>query len=50
MVVLATVLGRIPTLEEYKAAVEGINLTDFAPPAEDLSVEPAVQAVKFVEA
>jgi aconitate hydratase 2/2-methylisocitrate dehydratase len=50
MVVLATVLGRIPTLEEYKAAVEGINLTDFAPPAEDLSVEPTVQAVKFVEA
>lgn len=46
MVVLATVLGRIPTLEEYKAAVDGINLTDFAPPAEDMSVEP--QAVKIV--
>jgi len=51
MVVLATVLGRIPTLEEYKAAVVGINLTDFAPPAEDLSVDPAeVKAVKIVGA
>jgi aconitate hydratase 2/2-methylisocitrate dehydratase len=49
MVVLATVLGRIPTLEEYKAAVKGINLTDFAPPSEDLSVDPAeVRAVKLV--
>jgi aconitate hydratase 2/2-methylisocitrate dehydratase len=24
-------LGRIPNIEEYKAAVEGINLTKFAP-------------------
>jgi len=48
MVVLATILGRIPTLEEYKAAVEGIHLTDFAPPAEDLSVEPQAVPVKFV--
>ena len=38
MVVLATILGRIPTLEEYKKAVDGINLTDFAPPSKDLSV------------
>ena len=38
MVVLSTILGRIPTLEEYKKAVEGINLTDFAPPSKDLSV------------
>ena len=50
MVVLATILGRIPTLEEYKAAVDGINLTDFAPPSEDLSVEPQEVAVKFVNA
>ncbi|ARN75919.1 bifunctional aconitate hydratase 2/2-methylisocitrate dehydratase [Oceanicoccus sagamiensis] len=48
MVVLATVLGRIPTLEEYKDAVKGINLTDFAPPAEDLSVEPQAVPVKVV--
>jgi len=46
MVVLATILGRIPSLEEYKAAVVGIHLTDFAPPSEDLSVE--VQPLKFV--
>jgi len=39
MVVLSTILGRFPTLEEYKEAVEGINLTDFVPPSEDLSVE-----------
>jgi len=32
VVVLSTVLGRTPTLDEYKAAVEGINLTSFAPP------------------
>jgi len=37
MVVLSTILGRFPTLEEYKEAVEGINLTSFAPPSEDLS-------------
>ncbi|NIB44939.1 bifunctional aconitate hydratase 2/2-methylisocitrate dehydratase [Pseudomaricurvus alkylphenolicus] len=46
MVVLATILGRIPTLEEYKQAVDGINLTDFAPPSEDLSVE--AEPVKIV--
>ena len=51
MVVLATVLGRIPSLDEYKAAVNGIDLTDFAPPSDDLSVDPAeAQAVKIVEA
>jgi aconitate hydratase 2/2-methylisocitrate dehydratase len=38
MVVLSTILGRFPTIEEYKAAVDGINLTSFAPPSEDLSV------------
>ncbi len=32
VVVLSTVLGRTPTIEEYKKAVEGINLTKFAPP------------------
>jgi len=48
MVVLSTILGRIPTLEEYKNAVDGIHLTDFAPPSEDLSVEPQAVPVKFV--
>jgi len=32
VVVLSAILGRTPTLEEYKQAVEGINLTKFAPP------------------
>nr|WP_315143636.1 bifunctional aconitate hydratase 2/2-methylisocitrate dehydratase [uncultured Flavobacterium sp.] len=31
VVVLSTILGRTPTIEEYKAAVDGINLTKFAP-------------------
>ncbi|OAZ02828.1 bifunctional aconitate hydratase 2/2-methylisocitrate dehydratase [Flavobacterium succinicans] len=31
VVVLSTVLGRTPTIEEYIAAVEGINLTKFSP-------------------
>lgn len=31
VVVLSTILGRTPTIEEYKKAVEGINLTQFAP-------------------
>lgn len=32
VVVLSTILGRTPTLEEYIAAVDGIDLTKFAPP------------------
>ena len=31
VVVLSTILGRTPTMDEYKAAVKGINLTQFAP-------------------
>jgi aconitate hydratase 2/2-methylisocitrate dehydratase len=31
VVVLSTILGRTPTLDEYTAAVDGINLTRFAP-------------------
>ncbi len=31
VVVLSTILGRTPTIAEYKAAVDGINLTKFAP-------------------
>ncbi len=37
VVVLSAVLGRIPTMDEYEAAVEGINLTKFAPPLNELS-------------
>lgn len=48
MVVLSCILGRFPTLEEYKEAVEGINLTSFAPPSEDLSVAPtAIPAARI---
>lgn len=32
VVVLSTILGRTPSYEEYTAAVEGINLTSYAPP------------------
>ena len=38
LVVLSAVLGRFPTNEEYQAAVEGIDLTSFTPPEEDLAV------------
>ena len=48
MVVLSSILGRFPTLEEYKEAVEGIDLTTFAPPSEDLSVAPtAIPAARI---
>jgi len=40
VVVLSSILGRTPTLEEYIKAVEGINLTDFAPPLEQLTTPP----------
>ncbi len=36
VVVLSAILGRIPTLIEYKNAVKGINLTKFAPPKKKL--------------
>jgi aconitate hydratase 2/2-methylisocitrate dehydratase len=32
VVVLSAILGRTPTIDEYKTAVAGINLTKFAPP------------------
>ena len=41
LVVLSTILGRTPSIDEYKNAVEGIHLTDFAPPTEELSTAPA---------
>ncbi len=37
VVVLSTILGRTPTIEEYKAAVAGIELTKFAPPLDAMS-------------
>ncbi|WP_424966537.1 MULTISPECIES: bifunctional aconitate hydratase 2/2-methylisocitrate dehydratase [unclassified Dinoroseobacter] len=32
VVVLSAILGRTPTMDEYKTAVDGIDLTKFAPP------------------
>ncbi|MEM1346343.1 MAG: aconitase family protein, partial [Pseudomonadota bacterium] len=34
VVVLSAILGRTPSIDEYKAAVEGIPLTKFAPPVQ----------------
>jgi len=34
VVVLSAILGRTPSADEYKAAVEGIDLTKFSPPLE----------------
>jgi aconitate hydratase 2/2-methylisocitrate dehydratase len=39
LVVLSTVLGRFPTMEEYKSAVEGIDLTKFTPPEEEMTTQ-----------
>ncbi|MGB0415384.1 MAG: bifunctional aconitate hydratase 2/2-methylisocitrate dehydratase [Coraliomargarita sp.] len=36
VVVLSAILGRIPNMDEYTAAVEGIELTKFAPPRREL--------------
>lgn len=36
VVVLSAILGRIPSFEEYKVAVEETDLTTFAPPVEEL--------------
>ncbi|MEM9942409.1 MAG: bifunctional aconitate hydratase 2/2-methylisocitrate dehydratase [Planctomycetota bacterium] len=40
VVVLSAILGRTPTLAEYKAAVIGIKLTQFAPPLKRLTSLP----------
>ena len=45
LVVLSTVLGRFPTMEEYKSAVEGIDLTKFTPPTEEMTTKYSAQAV-----
>ena len=37
VVVLSTILGRTPRIEEYNAAVEGIDLTKFAPPLKNIN-------------
>ncbi|APY09820.1 bifunctional aconitate hydratase 2/2-methylisocitrate dehydratase [Seonamhaeicola sp. S2-3] len=39
VVVLSTILGRTPTMEEYEAAVEGIVLTKFKPSQKELVLQ-----------
>ena len=36
VVVLSAILGRVPTIQEYKDSVEGIDLTNFKPPERGL--------------
>ena len=48
LVVLSTILGRFPTLAEYTEAVDGIKLTDFAPPAEELTTEPKAEPIRLM--
>ncbi|WP_370978375.1 bifunctional aconitate hydratase 2/2-methylisocitrate dehydratase [Agaribacterium sp. ZY112] len=48
LVVLSAILGRFPTIAEYTAAVEGIDLTRFAPPSEELTTEPSAEPVRIV--
>ena len=48
IVVLASILGRFPSMEEYKEAVAGINLTDFAPPTEELTTEPKAEPIRII--
>ena len=40
VVVLSAILGRTPTLEEYRYAVKGIKLTQFAPPKSSITAKP----------
>jgi len=41
VVVLSAILGRTPTIEEYKSAVKGIKLTQFAPPINKMTSQPS---------
>ncbi|EPR71833.1 bifunctional aconitate hydratase 2/2-methylisocitrate dehydratase [Cyclobacterium qasimii] len=40
VVVLSSILGRTPTMEEYMAAIKGIKLTQFAPPIKKMTSKP----------
>jgi aconitate hydratase 2/2-methylisocitrate dehydratase len=37
VVVLSAIIGRIPSIDEYKTAVEGIDLTTFVPSIKELT-------------
>ena len=47
VVVLSAILGRTPTLEEYKTAVRGIKLTQFAPPLKKMTSKPGAPSHKI---
>jgi len=40
VVVLSAILGRIPSIKEYRESVKGISLTQFAPPSSDMTSKP----------
>jgi aconitate hydratase 2/2-methylisocitrate dehydratase len=40
VVVLSAILGRTPTIKEYKAAIKGIQLTKFSPPFKKMTAKP----------
>ncbi|MBO6815012.1 MAG: bifunctional aconitate hydratase 2/2-methylisocitrate dehydratase [Rhizobiaceae bacterium] len=44
VVVLSAILGRTPSIDEYEEAVEGINLTKFAPPVQK---QPGARSVQY---
>ena len=43
VVVLSAILGRTPTIDEYKSAVEGIDLTKFSPPQAKAGLARSIQ-------
>ncbi|MEM0924704.1 MAG: bifunctional aconitate hydratase 2/2-methylisocitrate dehydratase [Planctomycetota bacterium] len=47
VVVLAAILGRTPTIDEYKSAVVGIKLTKFAPPTDSMSASHPRDLISF---
>ncbi|MDG2293941.1 MAG: hypothetical protein P8L17_05720 [Methylophilaceae bacterium] len=47
VVVLSAILGRTPNMDEYKQAVKGINLTDFAPPLKEMISELKVNVIQI---
>ncbi|GLB52230.1 aconitate hydratase [Neptunitalea chrysea] len=47
VVVLSAILGRVPTADEYKAAVKGIKLTKFAPPLKQLTSQGPAHRITF---
>ena len=49
VVVLSAIIGRIPSIDEYKAAVEGIDLTTFVPSIKELTSTSALSEInKYV--